>query len=318
MKISASPRDISRPFQSVCNDLEAQTRSPSMRPVDFCCQWKSTSEMMNIQVIRPAAGISLVYHSTGSGPVVIVLPSIGRGAAEMQPFAQALADGGVRVLLVEPRGIGGSIGPESYTLHDLAADIAGLIDATGTGPAILAGHAFGNWVARMTATLYPEKILGVVLLAAAAREWPRSIVSDIELCSDGTRDDRERLAALQRVFFAKGNDPAAWLQGWHPDVLDRQKKAGAAVDQTEWWAAGRAPILDIQADEDPFRPLESADELCSALPGRVETLRIPGASHALPVERPSETAVAILRWLAAKGIAATDRVGAQASDSGIN
>jgi hypothetical protein len=54
------------------------------------------------------------------------------------------------------------------------------------------------------------------------------------------------------------------------------------------------------------------------LPGRVETLRIPGASHALPVERPSETAVAILRWLAAKGIAATTEAGAQPSGVAIN
>jgi pimeloyl-ACP methyl ester carboxylesterase len=248
--------------------------------------------MMNVQVIRPAAETSLVYHSIGTGPAVIVLPSIGRGAAEMEPFAQALADGGVRVLLVEPRGIGGSTGPESYTLHDLAADIAGLIDAAGSGPAVLAGHAFGNWVARMTATLYPQKICGVVLLAAAARDWPRSIIADIELCSDGS-------------FFAKGNDPAPWLDGWHPDVLNRQKNAGAAVDQTVWWAAGSAPILDVQADEDPFRPPSTADELSHSLPGRVETVRISGASHALPVERPAETAAAILHWLSAKGIAET-------------
>ncbi|MCO6188421.1 alpha/beta fold hydrolase [Rhizobium sp. L1K21] len=257
---------------------------------------------MNTETIILNDNVRLVCYSGGHGPLVVVLPSIGRGVNELCPFAEALVGGGMRVILPEPRGIAGSLGPSDFTLYDLADDIAAVIDVAGGTPAIIAGHAFGNWVARMTATRHPQKVCGIVLLAAAARNWPRSIASDIELCSNYQHSREERLAALQRVFFAGGNDPQAWLDGWHGDLLARQRDAAAKVAQSVWWTSGIAPILDLQAAEDPLRPQETADELFLELPDRVTVKRIPGASHALPFERPKEAARAVLDWLSAGDI----------------
>ena len=58
------------------------------------------------------------------------------------------------------------------TLHDFARDMAALIRHEGGGPAVMVGHAFGNWVARMTAVDYPDLVRGVVIVAAAAKAYP--------------------------------------------------------------------------------------------------------------------------------------------------
>ena len=76
---------------------------------------------------------------------------------------------GFRVLRPQPRGIGQSVAPmRDITLHDFARDIAAVIRHYG-GPAVIVGHAYGNWVARMTAVDHPQLVRGVVIAAAASK-----------------------------------------------------------------------------------------------------------------------------------------------------
>src|SRR5689334_5791436 len=82
----------------------------------------------------------------GSGPTIVLLPSLGRGAEDFDGIAPRLAAAGFRVLRPEPRGIVQSQAPaEGLTLYDLAADVAAAIEGSEGGspsPAIIAGHAF--------------------------------------------------------------------------------------------------------------------------------------------------------------------------------
>src|SRR5580765_5640998 len=87
----------------------------------------------------------LEVWTQGAGPAIVLLPSLGRGAADFDPIAASLADAGFRVLRPQPRGIGRSAGPwQGVTLEDLAADIAAVIERDNDGPAFVVGHAFGN------------------------------------------------------------------------------------------------------------------------------------------------------------------------------
>jgi pimeloyl-ACP methyl ester carboxylesterase len=45
---------------------------------------------------------------------------------------------------------------QGLTLHDFARDIAAVIEHERSGPAIVAGHAYGHFVARMTAVDFPN------------------------------------------------------------------------------------------------------------------------------------------------------------------
>jgi pimeloyl-ACP methyl ester carboxylesterase len=239
---------------------------------------------------------TISYHAQGNGPLILFIASTGRGTEEFGDLAKDLAERGYRVLRPEPRGIGASKGPMSgVTFHDFANDFAAVIRAEG-GNAIVAGHAYGGWIARTLASDHPELTRGVVLVAAGASKWPKELSDAITMINDPASTREQRLAGLRLAFFAKGNDPTAWLDGWHGDVTKSQRAAGKATKRADWWAAGKAPILDLQGGADPFRPAESRNELKAEFGDRVTVAVIDNASHALPAEKPAETAKAIADW----------------------
>src|SRR5262245_35155326 len=64
----------------------------------------------------------------GTGPLVVLLPSRGRGSADFDEIAPGIVKAGFRVLRPQPRGAGESKGPtKGLTLHDFARDMAALI-----------------------------------------------------------------------------------------------------------------------------------------------------------------------------------------------
>lgn len=246
-----------------------------------------------------AAGrASIETIAEGEGPLVVILPSRGRGAEDYDEVARRVANAGYRVLRPQPRGIGKSKGPmRGLTLHDLARDVAAAIEHERAGPAILAGHAFGNWVARMTAADHPQLVRGVAILAAAAKSYPSALAEAVTKCADTSLPGAERLKYLQFAFFAPGHDASAWLEGFHPEVNASQRAAGLATPQEEWWGAGGAPLLDLQAEHDAFRPRETANDLREELGERVTVSVVRDAGHALVPEQPAAVAAALLGWM---------------------
>ena len=61
---------------------------------------------------------------------------------------------------------------EDLSMHDLAADVASVLEHENQGPAIVVGHAFGNFVARQIANDRPDLVRGVVVAAASAGKVP--------------------------------------------------------------------------------------------------------------------------------------------------
>lgn len=236
----------------------------------------------------------------GRGPTIVLLPSLGRDSLDYDPIAEGLAAKGYQVLRPQPRGLGASRGPmEGITLADLADDVACTIDQAGKAPAIVVGHAYGNWVARMLAARHPQSVRGVVVAAAAAKTYPKSLSASIIRIADPKTSREDRLRELQATFFAPGNDASVWLDGWHPEVRTSQRNASDATPKALWWSAGgKVPLLDLQAESDPFMPADRRQELREELGPRVSVVTIPGASHALLPEQPQQVVEAIARWSA--------------------
>jgi len=240
--------------------------------------------------------IEVVFE--GNGPAVVLLPSLARDSDDYDEVAEGLAAGGFRVLRPKPRGIGRSIGPMTkITLHDFARDIAEVVKAHGGGKAVVVGHAYGNWVARMTATDYPALVRGVVIAAAPAKQYPPELAAAVPKAGNRSLSDEERLAALRFAFFAPGSDPTVWLKGWHLEIRDSQRAAVAAVKQDEWWSGGTAPLLELQAANDPFKPESKRNEMKDEFGSRVTVTVIPNASHALIPEQPKAVVEALVKWI---------------------
>lgn len=238
------------------------------------------------------------YHAQGSGPLVVLLPSLGRGAEDFEALLPLLAPA-CRAVAPQPRGIGASRGPMSgVTLHDYARDIAAVIEAEGGGPAAIGGHAFGNFVARTTATDRPDLVRGVALLGAT-HVWPvpPDVRESIMKSSDLALPEADRIRHLKHAFFAPASDPRVWLSGWHPEVKKAQRIATDATPQSEWWQAGSAAILDVQPESDVMIPPESRSRYRDELGERVTIVRIPDAGHALLPEQPAAVAHALLAFI---------------------
>lgn len=213
-------------------------------------------------------------------------------------MAEALLHRGFRVALPEPRGIAPSSGPmHGLTFIDLASDMADVIRAEAPRDgAIVAGHAYGAWIARCLGQSFPDLVNGLAFLAAGARAWPAHLSDAISAINNPETSDEDRRAALGLAFFAKGNDPADWMSGWHPEVVAMQREARAGTDPADWRPAGTAPILDLRGAEDPFRPKGTENDVEEELGPRVTAEVLPGTSHALPAERPEKAAEILARW----------------------
>lgn len=234
----------------------------------------------------------------GAGRTVVLLPSLGRGAEDFSAIAAVLAAAGFRVLRPQPRGIGHSHGCSYHDLEDCAGDIAQVLDELGGAPALVAGHAFGNRVARLLATDRPDLVAAVCLIAANVGHAPSPppVRAAIRASADPMRPSAERLAALRFAFFAPGNDATPWLHGWHPRVLAAQRIAGDRTPRSRDYAGGGKPILYLQPSHDPLAHVEDADTFRRENGARVEVAIVPDASHAALPEQPAFIARALTAY----------------------
>jgi len=257
-----------------------------------------TAETARHRALIPAGDAQLDTIVEGDGPLVVMLPSRGRDSEDYDEVAADIARQGFRVLRPQPRGMLGSTGPmHGLTLHDYADDAAAVIQSQHAGPAVIVGHAYGNWVARMTAVDHPTLVRGIVLAAAAAKNYPRSLSVAVSKSGDPSVPETERRRYVEQAFFASGHDPSAWMTGWHPEASESEGEAAEATPQAAWWSGGNVPLLDLQASEDPFKPASTRNELRDEFGDRVSIVVIPGASHALLPEAPQAVAEAIVGWI---------------------
>jgi pimeloyl-ACP methyl ester carboxylesterase len=269
-----------------------------------CCIVGGAAAAEPARAIIANGDVRIDVIAEGNGPLVILLPSRGRGSADFDQVAAGIAKAGFRVLRPQPRGVGESKGPMTgLTLHDFAGDMAAVIGHEGGGPAVMVGHAFGNWVARMTAVDYPALVRGVVIVAAAAKAYPNGFEGAKELsdavrkAGDSKLPDEERLKYLRMAFFAPGNDASVWLAGWYHEVDAMQFAAGRATKQSEWWPGGSVPLLDLQAAGDPFKPRSMMNEMRDEFGDRATVVVIANASHALIPEQPAAVIESIVTWM---------------------
>jgi pimeloyl-ACP methyl ester carboxylesterase len=260
---------------------------------------RAPSEPTSIVIANQNGDGRIEVLAQGDGPVIVLLPSLGRGAADFDEIAARLGSAGYRVLRPQPRGIGQSLAPlTGINLHDYAADVATVIEQEKKGPAFVVGHAFGNRVARMLATDRPELVTGVALVAANVGKAPSTpqIREAIRNSANPALPEADRIEALQFAFFTPGNDARSWLQGWYPDVLAAERLAGDRTSREEDFAAGEAPILYLQPSHDPLAHVDDARAYRERFGNRVTVVVIERASHAVIVEQPEAVSEALIAY----------------------
>lgn len=256
---------------------------------------------MQYSVCNFARGdVALRVRLAGSGPLLCLLPGLGRPSEDLDPLAARLVEAGYQVALPDPRGSGGSSGPlDGLTLHDLARDVATVIEGLKAEEIVLIGHGFGNRIARTVAADHPELVRLVVLLGCSGKVQPSPEIAEaIRLAQAVDTPQDVRAKAVQAAWYGKGRDISVWMSGWSQPVMKSYLAAAAATDIADWWTAGSAEVLIVQGLADVSAPPENGRSLKAEIGGRARLVEIENVSHALPVEAPDEVAEVILAGLA--------------------
>src|SRR5205085_5057057 len=207
----------------------------------------------NIEV----SGATLECTFYGSGTPVVLLANAGCSTGYFDPLARVLAAGGVQIIAVNMRGAGESRGSlDGITVHDLAADVAGVLDAVDCGPAHLVGHAFGNRIARCLAVDQPSLVRSVTLLAAGgliALSTP--IGTHFRNATQAKMNGSDCVTVLGARWLSPASDPKilAHVECW-PAVFLAHLATSRNVPLEYWWSAGTAPLLVIQGLDDEAAP----------------------------------------------------------------
>lgn len=237
------------------------------------------------------------------------MASLGRPVSDFAALAADLGAAGYHVTAVNVRGVGESDlygNPASITLYDLADDALAAMQHDGlrsNDKIVIIGHAFGNRLARAFAHKYPQRVRGIVLLAAGGaqniqedpRVWKALMQSfDLQL------PEAERHASIRYAFFAGQNVvPPQWLEGWYSGAAHLCIAAVQNTPESEWRGGdGKSPMLVIQAENDRIAPPELTSLLLKKqFPNRVTIVNIEGAGHALLPEQPEAIKEAVIAFL---------------------
>ena len=209
------------------------------------------------------------------------------------------------------------------TIGQLGADLYAVLTAVAPGktPVVLVGHSMGGMTIMALARQHPElfgsKVTGAVLISTAAgrrgpdRLDPGAAAADRPAgrAAGAARGQPGRRAALvERVRQAGGDlaflgtryiafgDPAA-----SPAVVDfleriiRATPVGVVAafylallshdERASLGVLGRVPVTVVAGERDRLVPPELSEELAAEIPG-AELVRVPGAGHAVILERP--------------------------------
>src|ERR1700732_3751174 len=121
-------------------------------------------------------GYELAYSLRGDEPrPVIVLSHALATNMDIWAYQLPLLAHRFRVLVYDLRGHGRSAAPgDSYTLQELASDVAALLAYLQISRAAFVGLSIGGMIGQMFALQYPDKLSGLVLCSTGSRTEPQA------------------------------------------------------------------------------------------------------------------------------------------------
>ena len=225
---------------------------------------------------------------------VVLIPSLGRPSSDFDLLSESLREASFHPVAIDPR----PQFPDRPNLHDLALDTIHQIDEMGIENFHLVGHAFGNRLSRCIAADFPERVLSLTLLAAGGLvEPPAEMWQVLFSCYDSTMSDEDHIAAVRTAFFAEGNDPTSWRDGWYPEIMKYQRGAITSTPREDWWSAAVSRVLVVQALQDAIAPVENGRRYQAESAPHAQLVEINGSGHAMLPEQPDAIASALIAFL---------------------
>jgi len=173
-----------------------------------------------------------------------------------------------------------------------ARAVVDVLDARSISQAVLVGHSYGGGVALSAASLAPDRVEALVLLASVGPGCLNAV--DRLMAAAGTGPLCAMIAVALTPWIPRGDHHPRWRT-----FLTEQRALVREVDQlTSVLPRIRVPVLLLADPRDIVVPVATARRLELALPeARLQLIR--GSGHDLPRRAPGRVANAIAGFLAA-------------------
>jgi len=266
------------------------------------------------------AGIDIAYQRLGDpdAPVVLLIMGVaGQSIHWPDAFCHALVEDGLQVIRFDNRDVGlsthltdapppnlpaalaGDLSSVSYTLSDMAADAAGLLDVLGFEKAHVVGASMGGAIAQTMAIELPARVRSLTsmmsttgnmqvgqpsadVLRAVFSGPPATTRDEViqqrlrasrAVGSPGYPTDKQEVAARAGRAYDRSHDPIG---------VARQAIASVASgDRTERLRHLDVPTLVIHGLADRMCDVSGGRATAEAIPG-AELVLIEGMGHDLP------------------------------------
>lgn len=219
-----------------------------------------------------------------------------------------------RVITFDNRDVGQSKQADGpYAIADMARDALGLADHLELDTFHLVGMSMGGAIAQEIALLAPERLrtLTLVVTFAGGGNWATErsrLWSEIRgLLDHETHLDWLLLFGMSEQFYESPERIAYSKQlmraNPHPqptEAFQRQVQASGRHEARDRLGTITVPTHVIGAEHDTLVPVWKSKEIADLIPGAHYSV-MPGAPHALNMERAEEFNEMVLSWLRANG-----------------
>jgi pimeloyl-ACP methyl ester carboxylesterase len=263
-------------------------------------------------------GITLCYETFGDpddAPILLIMGLATQMIAWHEDFCEQLAERGFYVVRFDNRDIGRSthldfrpptvgqmmrrrVGPDQYSLSDMAVDTAGLLRELGISPAHVVGASMGGMIGQVLAAEHPDQVRSLTsIMSTTGSRWHGQPALSVYryLLRPPPRDRDgyiERAAAVFGLVGSTGFDRdeqyireragRAFDRGY--DVRAGGRQLGAIIasgDRTKMLGKVTTPTLVIHGSVDKMIRPSGGRATAKAIPGARLTM-VEGMGHDLP------------------------------------
>jgi 3-oxoadipate enol-lactonase len=258
-----------------------------------------------------ANGERLYYETCGRGDPLLCVMGLG---ADLTGWSLQLPlwSEHYRAIVFDNRDVGrSSYARAEYEVRDMATDTIALADALALERFHLLGISMGGAIAQEVALSAPQRVKTLTLCVSygGGGRWALERAR-LELQSSPRKSDEEVLDELLLLTFSEAtyeqpgriemmrNLIIEYPHRQRREGLLRQLSASARYEARDRLAGLKMPVNVIAAEQDLLVPVWKSRELAQLIAGARLSV-VPGAAHAINVERPDELAELVLEFLRA-------------------
>jgi len=213
------------------------------------------------------------------------LPAFRRFCEQLASFT--------RLIWFDKRGMGLSDRVAAGTLEERMDDVRAVMDAAGSGRAVLLGESEGGPLSMLFAAAHPERAAGLILCGAEVKErtdedwpWGEDTAGEFEQAMASLPDRWGGGQAIGYIAPSLAGDAQAreWLgrvqmNAATPGAAETFMRMAFDIDVRDVAPAIRVPALVIHRVDDQVCHVENARFLARRIPGATY-VELPGADHA--------------------------------------